>query len=239
MLGNRARPLIGNSPESLVSSHVSGFWDPLKSPKSPLGLKTPSPRGSKRYDATGGVGLGIIASLEKSTRRSIPSPRNAIAVNHGNNNGVFKGGFEGLEMEDYTIVITHHGPGKSSTKMYFHEQQLQEQQRRRRSNHVSLGHDRNGFLGAIKETSSTARFVEDDEYPTSDFLSSCHLCKKKLHGKDIFMYRGEKAFCSSECRSTQIMVDERKEQCKSAKNSRLGYDNSSSGQILWTEIFAI
>lgn len=26
-------------------------------------------------------------------------------------------------------------------------------------------------------------------YPTSDFLNSCHLCNKKLHGKDIYMYR--------------------------------------------------
>ncbi|XP_076955373.1 FCS-Like Zinc finger 14-like [Bidens hawaiensis] len=33
------------------------------------------------------------------------------------------------------------------------------------------------------------------------FLNSCHLCNKRLHGKDIYMYRGEKAFCSPECRS--------------------------------------
>ncbi|XP_043692869.1 FCS-Like Zinc finger 12-like [Telopea speciosissima] len=34
---------------------------------------------------------------------------------------------------------------------------------------------------------------------TPDFLNSCHLCRKKLHGRDIYMYRGEKAFCSTEC----------------------------------------
>ncbi|KAL8236491.1 hypothetical protein R6Q59_017572 [Mikania micrantha] len=41
------------------------------------------------------------------------------------------------------------------------------------------------------------------------FLNSCHLCNKKLHGEDIYMYRGEKAFCSPECRSRQIAMDER------------------------------
>lgn len=44
-----------------------------------------------------------------------------------------------------------------------------------------------------------------------DFLSSCGLCKKKLHGLDIFMYRGDKAFCSEECRYKQISIDEQKE----------------------------
>ncbi|KAJ0491775.1 putative Zf-FLZ domain-containing protein [Helianthus annuus] len=44
-----------------------------------------------------------------------------------------------------------------------------------------------------------------------DFLSCCNLCKKKLHGLDIFMYRGEKAFCSEECRYQQISIDEHKE----------------------------
>ncbi|KAK8654751.1 hypothetical protein V6N13_107351 [Hibiscus sabdariffa] len=234
MLGRRARPLIGNLPELLASSHKSGFWDSSRSPRSPLDLKTPSPRGLNRYDV-GGVGLGIIASMEKSIRSPSSNPPTAIVVNRENNHGVFKGELECWEMEDFTFVTTHHGPGKSSTtKVYF--------------NNDTLGHDRDGFLGAVKDTPSPspspARLVEDVEYPTSDFLSSCHLCRKTLHGKDIYMYRGEKAFCSSDCRSTQIMNEERKEKCKpveaskSAKNSSLGSGNNS-GQIFWTGILAI
>ncbi|KAK8535355.1 hypothetical protein V6N13_081494 [Hibiscus sabdariffa] len=227
MLGKRARPLIGNLPELLVPSHKPGFWDPLRSPRGPFDLKTPSPRGLKRYDA-GGVGLGIIASMEKS----IPSST-AVVVNHGG----LRGGFVGLE-EDYTLVISHHGHGKSSTKVYFNgERQITDN---------NSGHDRNRLFGAVKETpspSSTARLVEDVGYPTLDFLSSCHLCKKKLHGKDIYMYRGEKGFCSSECRATQMMIDERKEQCKpevskSTKSSSLCYDNNSD-QIFSARILAI
>ncbi|GMI97514.1 hypothetical protein HRI_003420700 [Hibiscus trionum] len=46
------------------------------------------------------------------------------------------------------------------------------------------------------------------EFWSDDFLTYCHLCKKELHGLDIFMYRGEKAFCSAECRDKQITHDD-------------------------------
>ncbi|RLN17233.1 uncharacterized protein C2845_PM02G03280 [Panicum miliaceum] len=43
----------------------------------------------------------------------------------------------------------------------------------------------------------------------SGFLSSCHTCNKQLgHGNDIFIYRGDKAFCSSECRYQEMLLDE-------------------------------
>ncbi|XP_015088408.1 FCS-Like Zinc finger 8-like [Solanum pennellii] len=46
-------------------------------------------------------------------------------------------------------------------------------------------------------------------YPSESFLSFCHNCKKNLGiGKDIYMYRGEKAFCSSDCRYKEMMLEE-------------------------------
>ncbi|XP_009776914.1 FCS-Like Zinc finger 10 [Nicotiana tabacum] len=48
-------------------------------------------------------------------------------------------------------------------------------------------------------------------YPSSDFLRFCYSCKKKLDGEDIYMYRGEKAFCSLNCRSEAILIDEEME----------------------------
>ncbi|MCO5592117.1 hypothetical protein L7F22_046113 [Adiantum nelumboides] len=46
---------------------------------------------------------------------------------------------------------------------------------------------------------------------TMDFLSKCFRCRQKLaDGKDIYMYRGDQAFCSQECRYKQIVADERK-----------------------------
>ncbi|KAJ0979780.1 hypothetical protein J5N97_015254 [Dioscorea zingiberensis] len=44
---------------------------------------------------------------------------------------------------------------------------------------------------------------------TSSFLQSCFLCHRRLsHSKDIYMYRGDRAFCSEECRCMQIRMDE-------------------------------
>lgn len=43
-----------------------------------------------------------------------------------------------------------------------------------------------------------------------DFLDSCYLCRRRLsQGHDLFMYGGDKAFCSAECRYQQILMDER------------------------------
>ncbi|KAL6522851.1 hypothetical protein OROHE_016698 [Orobanche hederae] len=43
----------------------------------------------------------------------------------------------------------------------------------------------------------------------SGFLEYCFLCKQKLSpGKDIYMYKGDEAFCSVECRYRQIFMDE-------------------------------
>ncbi|KAK8977928.1 hypothetical protein V6N11_059557 [Hibiscus sabdariffa] len=44
------------------------------------------------------------------------------------------------------------------------------------------------------------------------FLRSCWLCNRRLApGRDIYMYRGDTAFCSLECREKQMKKDERKE----------------------------
>lgn len=47
------------------------------------------------------------------------------------------------------------------------------------------------------------------------FLDVCYSCKKPLgHGRDTFMYRGDAAFCSEDCRLRQIAYDdERRQKC--------------------------
>ncbi|WOL16448.1 hypothetical protein Cni_G25235 [Canna indica] len=43
----------------------------------------------------------------------------------------------------------------------------------------------------------------------SAFLEHCFLCRRKLQqGEDIYMYRGDRGFCSEECRRRQIYMDE-------------------------------
>ncbi|ESQ31369.1 hypothetical protein EUTSA_v10005159mg [Eutrema salsugineum] len=44
-----------------------------------------------------------------------------------------------------------------------------------------------------------------------DFLRTCSFCNRNLcHRRDIYMYRGDNAFCSLKCREKQIKLDERK-----------------------------
>ncbi|GAA0163343.1 hypothetical protein LIER_19234 [Lithospermum erythrorhizon] len=45
---------------------------------------------------------------------------------------------------------------------------------------------------------------------SSNFLDNCFLCRKKLLPcHDIYMYKGDMAFCSEECRSREIYMDEK------------------------------
>ncbi|KAK3430166.1 hypothetical protein EUGRSUZ_E01696 [Eucalyptus grandis] len=68
---------------------------------------------------------------------------------------------------------------------------------------------------------------EDGRREPHHFLQSCFLCNKPLgFNSDIFMYRGDTAFCSKECRQEQIELDEAKE--KSWKRSQASSSSSSS-----------
>uniref|UniRef100_A0A803PC83 FLZ-type domain-containing protein n=2 Tax=Cannabis sativa TaxID=3483 RepID=A0A803PC83_CANSA len=59
---------------------------------------------------------------------------------------------------------------------------------------------------------NSADFIE-----TAHFLRTCGLCKRRLaSGRDIYMYMGDTAFCSLECREKQMRQDDRKEKCMGA-----------------------
>lgn len=48
------------------------------------------------------------------------------------------------------------------------------------------------------------------------FLDACAFCQCAfLPGKDIYMYRGDQAFCTKQCRNHQMAMDERKEKLRS------------------------
>ncbi|XP_040381198.1 FCS-Like Zinc finger 6-like [Oryza brachyantha] len=47
---------------------------------------------------------------------------------------------------------------------------------------------------------------------TAAFLKACGICNRRLGpGRDTFIYMGEVAFCSHECRQQQMNIDELKE----------------------------
>ncbi|CAL4965659.1 unnamed protein product [Urochloa decumbens] len=64
-----------------------------------------------------------------------------------------------------------------------------------------------------------------------DFLSSCFACKKKLEGNDIYIYRGEKAFCSASCRDQEIQLEEE------AENNTASISPRSSCSSIHEDIF--
>ncbi|KAG6511273.1 FCS-Like Zinc finger 8-like [Zingiber officinale] len=88
--------------------------------------------------------------------------------------------------EDYTRVISH-GPNPKTTHIFG-----------------------NRIVASCSDESSTTRKENYHDADSADgFLTSCHACKRILgEGIDIFMYRGEKAFCSIECRQREILIDE-------------------------------
>ncbi|KAH1096531.1 hypothetical protein J1N35_013452 [Gossypium stocksii] len=59
-------------------------------------------------------------------------------------------------------------------------------------------------------SSSKVSFVKSElNYGVPAFLEQCFLCKQKLlPAKDIYMYKGDRGFCSVECRCRQILMDE-------------------------------
>ncbi|GKV17963.1 hypothetical protein SLEP1_g28406 [Rubroshorea leprosula] len=234
MMGKRPRPIIGKLSELLVSvGNHTVVSDVITSPRSPLNFKIQSPKSMKNYDL-GGVGLGIVAALEKSgdccgrlaVRCSNLSRLIAAGkvLNNSRKSLGACGDWESENLENYTYVTCHGPNNKSFTKVYYD------------------GHEQKESNIPVPPKEPVTWFLEDvSPYPTSDFLSSCHLCRKNLHGKDIYMYRGEKGFCSSECRSRQIMMDERREQQCRSEASRSGKVTNSAhnaGQIFWTGILA-
>ncbi|KAL2455418.1 Protein of unknown function (DUF581) [Abeliophyllum distichum] len=73
-------------------------------------------------------------------------------------------------------------------------------------------------------------------YPPSDFLKFCYSCKKKLDGEDIYMYRGEKAFCSWNCRSHEILIDQEMEKTNN-NSSENSHESNNCEESLETTLF--
>ncbi|XP_075517495.1 FCS-Like Zinc finger 13-like [Primulina tabacum] len=183
-----------------------------------------SPRNFK--EPNGAVGLGILAALEQQDDED-PIFRNVVLAispkslkypirvrgneNFSKNNEVsVKLSVEEMELcEEYTCVISHDGENLTRKREYFYADSVGNND----GFHGVSAVDGNGGGFGVVSDSSVDFGSEMTTFWTSDFLTSCFLCKKLLHGLDIFMYRGEEAFCCAECRCKQISIDEQKEKC--------------------------
>lgn len=190
MIGKLSGLLVSRSAGPLESAVAAA-----PSPRSPLDFKIQSPRGPRSYDL-GGVGLGIVAALEKpGDAKILLLPKGCAACGPGaNGSGPSSAGARAgadNDMEDYTYV-TFHGPNQSFTMVYYGEGE------RGGAAAGRGGCGKSGGLGgSMRRAGSVGGGEGGGEGPVLqalDFLNSCHLCGKKLHGEDIYMYRYRKLF---------------------------------------------
>ncbi|OUZ99906.1 Protein of unknown function DUF581 [Macleaya cordata] len=140
----------------------------------------------------------------------------SLPMSFGSGNGIM-GSVSASEIElseDYTCVITH-GPNPKKTHIFgdcileCHANEL-----------AICSKKDEQWSGSPWVNKCSGGYLPNH---SDDFLSFCYFCKKKLEeGKDIYMYRGDKAFCSSNCRSQVILVEEEMENAENNSS-----DNSS------------
>eukprot|EP00252_Welwitschia_mirabilis_P017233 TRINITY_DN3820_c0_g2_i1.p1 TRINITY_DN3820_c0_g2~~TRINITY_DN3820_c0_g2_i1.p1 ORF type:complete len:346 (+),score=56.86 TRINITY_DN3820_c0_g2_i1:1332-2369(+) len=181
----------GSKLKVLVGSNQAIFspQNQIVSPRSPANLKLP-------YALPTSLTNARPCSPIKSTQ-----PIRNDSFSHGFAEPSDSDGME--HSESYTCVIKH-GPNSSTKHIYTSGGD-------RETVHFSIQtkHEYEAWDSNPSASKSSRNFFH---YPTADFLSACYLCKRHLHpGKDIYMYGGDKAFCSVECRSQQILMDEHNE----------------------------
>ncbi|KAJ6992749.1 FCS-Like Zinc finger 14 isoform X1 [Populus alba] len=182
----------------------------------------------------GAVGLGIVAAMDESDKvsDSALSPRSSLlpivslkkpasyfkegGIGVSNLDKDSSGGGGGVFVVDendeiYTCVISHVGNNVIKQSVCYGDEVC-----------IDPGNEFDDGSGLVYAASPPVRMPMDaavaaarSEFWSKDFLSSCYLCKKLLEGLDIFMYRGEKAFCSPECRDNHIRNEDFKEKCGS------------------------
>ncbi|KAG8376333.1 hypothetical protein BUALT_Bualt09G0052300 [Buddleja alternifolia] len=187
---------------------------------------TKAQKSAKSFEEPNGVvGLGILAALTDAHRRDSISPSSKpiqiISNKNFSENNSSNKKLEEMELcEEYTCVISHVGENIVKKREYFEA-----------DGSVSVVTGNYGGFEAVSDSSLSCGGGgggggEAAIFTIADFLSSCFLCQKMLHGLDIFMYRGEKAFCSTECRHRQISIDEKKEMRRSGVRKQKEYSVS-------------
>ncbi|KAI3460006.1 hypothetical protein Pfo_016669 [Paulownia fortunei] len=88
------------------------------------------------------------------------------------------------------------------------------------------------YLASAAASPRPQRRNSADFVQTAHFLRVCSLCKRRLiPGRDIYMYRGDSAFCSLECRQQQMTQDERKEKKCSLASKKEAASATGGSQV--------
>ncbi|CAM6048764.1 unnamed protein product [Sphagnum compactum] len=192
MTGKRPRTLRRTSSESLIES-VSFTQECSPLPEHPKEKLKPTPVKEPRK-VVEGVGLSIVAAMNNNT---------AVVQEELKSNNIhrFSGG-----VQQPPLAGAADGQGGRAMVAWLRQADPEEG-------------ERDTFLLRPSSSFKTQQVVVVPDAAAAaasavHFLDACYFCKRHLvDGKDIYMYRGDKAFCSTECRSQQIMLDERHENC--------------------------
>ncbi|KAH0448786.1 hypothetical protein IEQ34_022586 [Dendrobium chrysotoxum] len=166
----------------------------------------------------------FISDSKSSNLCSLPNLfSGSLPVSSGSING-FMSSLSASEIElseDYTCIICH-GPNPKTTHI-FGDCILEDYMNESLDSKNKQGEEEGGSHWIVKSLESSPSFT------SNDFLSFCCFCKKKLEvGKDIYMYRGEKAFCSFNCREQEMSFEEELEMEKPATGP---FDSPSSSSF--------
>ncbi|KAJ1296775.1 hypothetical protein BS78_01G328000 [Paspalum vaginatum] len=177
----------------------SGASDGLPSPTSPLDRA--SPRGWRHRDAVGGVGLGILAALEGTGAGAGARPAAAAAA----------------------------ASAAASPRVSAPASIARRAVRLEVSELGCSGRCATSLCGARPPAGAGGGGAAASGRPAvAEFLSCCDMCRRALDGKDIFMYRGERAFCSMECRYQAIVSDEFQEEKERKRRAAVAAAASSA-----------
>lgn len=211
----------------------------LRSPRSGLESLLSSPRCSWDKKGSEGIGLGIVAAIyaeetysakfwaneapkenaDLSTQAvplkcsTVCSPTLSKPIPIFQNNVLPT--CRGMQ-ENRAIKVDHETLNDSSR---CHQGRRNQPRSFRSDVDVDVDDEESDIRESIFSTASPASSCNDNwgGLPAIDFLHSCYFCKRLLAlGKDIYMYRGDRAFCSAECRYQQIVIDEHKERSSAA-----------------------
>lgn len=121
-------------------------------------------RSRKSFETGAAVGLGIVAAMSGDSAGSQRSEPVSIVLAGAMRPVRKEPPAEEMMSESYTCVISYVGGNAVKKRVYFDD-----------------------GMGCNYERSSEKLYKPFP--PSPEFLSRCYLCRKRLHGKDIFMYR--------------------------------------------------
>ncbi|KAF2301302.1 hypothetical protein GH714_022497 [Hevea brasiliensis] len=187
---------------------------------SPISLSPTSPLSSKKFCSDSRT--TTITSLPQfsggctQTDNSSEIKSSSLPVPIGSSHGCV-GSLSAREIElseDYTCIISY-GPNPKTTHIF--GDCILECHTNEMSNF-----DKTQNLGSeLPQEANCLELEGPTSHPSNEFLSFCYSCKKKLEkGDDIYINRGEKAFCSFDCHSEEIFAeDETEKTCDDSPKS--------------------